>query len=183
MTGTAEFNGGGTAGATLLIFSTEGAQELFLGGRDVFTSVALTAAPGVTQQQLVDAAEHVLPASYEAVEGRHGRRRRRRPRSGEFLDVITQFLIAFAVIAILVGGFIIANTFNILVAQRVRELALLRALGASARAGAPLGAARGGADGPDRLLDRDRASGCCWRGRWRRSSATFGLDITPVRLT
>ena len=38
---------------------------------------------------------------------------------------------AFAVIAILVGGFIIANTFSILVAQRVRELALLRALGAS----------------------------------------------------
>ena len=39
MTGTAEFNGGGTAGATLLIFSTEGAQQVFLGGRDVFTSV------------------------------------------------------------------------------------------------------------------------------------------------
>ena len=45
--------------------------------------------------------------------------------------MITQFLMAFAVIAILVGGFIIANTFSILVAQRVRELALLRALGAS----------------------------------------------------
>ena len=54
-------------------------------------------------------------------------------RSREFTDVITQFLMAFAVIAILVGGFIIANTFNILVAQRVRELALLRALGASTK--------------------------------------------------
>ena len=130
MAGTAEFNGGGTAGATLLIFSTEGAQEVFLGGKDVFTSVALTAAPGVTQQQMADAAEQVLPESYEVAKG-DTVAKEAQDSVGEFLDVITQFLVAFAVIAILVGGFIIANTFSILVAQRVRELALLRALGAS----------------------------------------------------
>ncbi len=130
MAGTAEFNGGGTAGATLLIFSTEGAQEVFLGGRDVFTSVALTAAPGVSQQQLADAASDMLPASYEVVKG-DTVAKEAQDSVNEFLDVITQFLVAFAVIAILVGGFIIANTFSILVAQRVRELALLRALGAS----------------------------------------------------
>ena len=73
MAGTAEFNGGGTAGATLLIFSTEGAQEVFLGGKDVFTSVALTAAPGVTQQQLADAAEEVLPDVVRGGQGGHGR--------------------------------------------------------------------------------------------------------------
>ena len=39
----------------------------------------------------------------------------------------------FAVVALLVGAFIISNTFSILVAQRTRELALLRAIGASAR--------------------------------------------------
>ncbi|HYH35476.1 MAG TPA: FtsX-like permease family protein [Nocardioides sp.] len=131
LTGTAEFNGGGTAGAVLLVFSTEGAQELFLEGRDAFTSAALTAAPGVTQEQLVDAAEAVVPAAYEAVEG-DTVAEESQDAVGEFLDVITRFLVAFAVIAILVGGFIIANTFTILVAQRVRELALLRALGASA---------------------------------------------------
>ncbi len=131
MTGTAEFNGGGTAGATLLVFSTRGAQELFLEGRDVFTSAALTAAPGVTQAELVEAAGAVLPATYEAVEG-DTVAKESQDAVGEFLDVISTFLIAFAVIAILVGGFIIANTFNILVAQRVRELALLRAIGASA---------------------------------------------------
>ena len=130
MTGTAEFNGGGTAGAILVIFSTEGAQELFLGGRDAFTSAALTAAPGVTQQQLVDAAEPVVPAAYEAVAG-DTVAEESQDAIGQFLDVISTFLIAFAVIAILVGGFIIANTFSILVAQRIRELALLRALGAS----------------------------------------------------
>jgi putative ABC transport system permease protein len=130
MTGTAEFNGGGTAGAILVIFSTQGAQELFLGGRDAFTSVSLTAAPGVSQARLVDAAEAVVPAAYEAVEG-DTVAKESQDAVGQFLDVISTFLIAFAVIAILVGGFIIANTFSILVAQRIRELALLRALGAS----------------------------------------------------
>ncbi|QBR92776.1 ABC transporter permease [Nocardioides euryhalodurans] len=130
MTGTAEFNGGGTAGAILVIFSTEGAQQLFLGGEDVFTSAALTAAPGVTQQQLVDAADTVVPDAYEAVKG-DTVAEESQDAVGQFLDVISTFLIAFAVIAILVGGFIIANTFSILVAQRIRELALLRALGAS----------------------------------------------------
>ncbi len=131
LAGTAEFNGGGTAGATLLVFSTPGAQELFLGGRDVFTSAALTAAPGVSQEQLAAAAEDVLPAAYEVMKG-DTVVKESQDSVNEFLGVITQFLVAFAVIAILVGGFIIANTFTILVAQRVRELALLRALGASA---------------------------------------------------
>ncbi len=131
LTGTAEFNGGGTAGATLVIFSTPGAQQFFLDGRNIFTSAALTAAPGVTQAELVAAADTVLPESYEAVAGDTVAKESQEA-IGEFLDVISTFLIAFAVIAILVGGFIIANTFNILVAQRVRELALLRALGASA---------------------------------------------------
>ena len=131
LSGTAEFNGGGTAGATLLTFSTEGAQHFFLDGRDVFTSALLTAAPGVTQAQLADAAAEVLPEGYEVVEGDTAAKEQESA-VAEFTDVITQFLVAFAVIAILVGGFIIANTFNILVAQRVRELALLRALGAAA---------------------------------------------------
>jgi putative ABC transport system permease protein len=132
MAGTAEFNGGGTAGATLLVFSTEGAQHYFLDGRDVFTSVSLTAAPDITQTQLTDAATEVLPEGYEAVAG-DVVADEQESAIAQFTDVITQFLMAFAVIAILVGGFIIANTFNILVAQRVRELALLRALGASTK--------------------------------------------------
>ena len=41
LVGTAEFNQGGTAGATLIIFDTRGAQEVFLGGRDVFTTIGM----------------------------------------------------------------------------------------------------------------------------------------------
>lgn len=132
LVGTAEFNGGGTAGATLLVFSTEGAQDLFHGGKDVFDQVRLTAADGVSQEQLAAAAGQVVPAGFEAVTGDQVAQESQ-DAVGQFLDVISTFLLVFAIIAVIVGGFIIVNTFTILVAQRSRELALLRALGASRR--------------------------------------------------
>lgn len=130
LVGTAEFNGGGTAGATLLVFSTEGAQDLFFQGKDVFNRISLTAAPGVTQRELADAASTVLPEGFEAVTG-DTVAEESQDAVGSFLDVIKTFLTVFAIIAVIVGGFIIVNTFSILIAQRTRELALLRALGAS----------------------------------------------------
>ena len=131
LVGLAGFNGGGgTAGSTLVIFSTPGAQQMFLDGQDAFTSVSLTAAEGVSQKELVAAADEVLPAGYEGVTGDEIIEESQSA-IGEFLGFISIFLGVFAVIAVIVGGFIIANTFSILVAQRVRELALLRALGAS----------------------------------------------------
>ena len=132
LVGTAEFNGGGTAGATLLVFSTEGAQDLFLDGADAFNQVSLTAADGVSQEQLAAAAAKVAPAGFEAVTGDQVAQESQ-DAVGQFLDVISTFLLVFAIIAVIVGGFIIVNTFTILVAQRSRELALLRALGASRR--------------------------------------------------
>ncbi|MEV5002271.1 ABC transporter permease [Nocardioides sp. LML1-1-1.1] len=130
LVGTAEFNGGGTAGATLLVFSTEGAQQLFFQGKDVFNRINLTAAPGVSQKQLAAAADKVLPTGFEAVTGDKVASETE-DALGTFLDVITTFLTVFAIIAVIVGGFIIVNTFSILIAQRTRELALLRALGSS----------------------------------------------------
>lgn len=132
LTGTASFNGGGTAGAQLLIFSTAGAQSLFTDGKDVYSGISLTAAPGVSQKELVEAAETVVPKGFEAVTG-DKMVEESEDAIGEFLDVISVFLIVFAVIAVIVGAFIIVNTFSILIAQRSRQLALLRALGASRR--------------------------------------------------
>ncbi|WP_408899541.1 ABC transporter permease [Nocardioides sp. R1-1] len=129
LVGTAEFNGGGTAGATLLVFSTGQAQELFLGGRDVYNQISLTAAEGVSQERLVDAAGTALPDGFEAVTGDQVAEESQ-DAVGSFLGIISTFLLVFAIIAVIVGGFIIVNTFSILVAQRTRELALLRALGA-----------------------------------------------------
>jgi putative ABC transport system permease protein len=130
LVGTGNLNGGGTAGATLVLLETGQAQDIFLGGRDAFTSVALTAADGVTQDGLVAAAKKVVPAGFTAITGDQVVKESQ-DQVGQFLGVFSTFLTAFAVIAIVVGAFIIFNTFSILVGQRVRESALLRALGAS----------------------------------------------------
>ncbi|HNJ79187.1 MAG TPA: FtsX-like permease family protein, partial [Marmoricola sp.] len=74
-------------------------------------------------------AKPLLPAGFTAVTGDKVVKESR-TQVGQFLGIISTFLLVFALIAVLVGGFIIVNTFSILVAQRVRELALLRALGA-----------------------------------------------------
>ena len=130
LVGTADFNGGGTAGATLVLLDTAEAQDIFLDGQDAFTSVALTGASGVSQTALAAAAKKVVPDGFTAVTGDKVVKETQ-DQIGQFLDVISIFLTTFAVIAIVVGAFIIFNTFSILVSQRVRESALLRALGAS----------------------------------------------------
>lgn len=132
LVGTADFNGGGTAGATLVLLDTSEAQDIFLDGQDAFTSVSLTAADGVSQKELADAAKAVAPAGFTAVTG-DTVVKESQAQIAQFTDFISWFLRAFAVIAIVVGAFIIFNTFSILVSQRVRESALLRALGASKR--------------------------------------------------
>ena len=130
LVGTADFNGGGTAGASLVLLTTPEAQKIFLDGKDAFTSVSLTAAAGVSQTELATAAEAVVPDGFTAATGDKVAKETQE-QLGQFLDVISYFLVTFAVIAIVVGAFIIFNTFSILVSQRVRESALLRALGAS----------------------------------------------------
>lgn len=132
LVGTAEFAGGGLVGATLVLFDTETAQQIFLGGEDVFDSIALTGEEGVAEQDLADAADQVVPDELEVATGETV--------SAEVqedvdlaLGFINIFLLIFAGIAVVVGCFLIINTFSILVAQRSRELALLRAMGASRR--------------------------------------------------
>jgi putative ABC transport system permease protein len=123
---------GGLVGATLTVFDTQGMQERFFGGRDVYTGASLTTAPGVTQAQLAAAANAVLPKQFEAEEG-DVLAKRNQDAIGSILTGINTFLLVFAAISLVVGTFLIINTFSILVAQRSRELALLRAMGASRR--------------------------------------------------
>jgi putative ABC transport system permease protein len=133
LVGIADFaEGGSLNGATLAIFETDVAQDLFLDGRDAFNSYWVTAEDGVTQEELRDRVQEVLPAGVEAVTGDTAAD----DAASDLLTAIsfiTTFLLIFAAIALVVGSFLIVNTFSILVAQRSRELALLRALGASRR--------------------------------------------------
>ena len=132
LVGTATFaDGGSTNGATLTIFDTETAQDLFVGGKDVFNDAWVTA-DGVSQEELVANVEGVLPAGYEAVTGDEAADEAASDLV-EAISFISTFLLIFAGISLVVGSFLIVNTFSILVAQRSRELALLRAIGASRR--------------------------------------------------
>lgn len=125
-------DGGSLNGATLTLFDTATAQELFFGGRDEYNDVWVTAEEGVSQDELREAVAEVLPDEIEAVAGDDAADESA-SQLLEAVSFITTFLLIFAGIALVVGSFLIVNTFSILVAQRSRELALLRALGASKR--------------------------------------------------
>ncbi len=133
LVGIADFEQGGSLnGATFAAFDTRTAQKLFLDGRDAYTDLWVTAADGVSQEELRDAVALSLPDGFEAVTGDDAAD----DSAGELLQAIsfiTTFLLIFAGISLVVGAFLIVNTFSMLVAQRSRELALLRALGASRR--------------------------------------------------
>ncbi|MDO9379788.1 MAG: FtsX-like permease family protein [Nocardioidaceae bacterium] len=132
LVGIADFAGGGLAGATLVLFDTPTAQRIFLGGADVYDSVAVTARDGVSQARLAADVGPELGDDLQAVTGDE-----LAAETQSFIDTalgfLGTFLLIFAGIALVVGTFLIVNTFSILVAQRSRELALLRAMGASRR--------------------------------------------------
>lgn len=133
LVGIADFpEGGSLNGATLAMFDTATAQDLFLGAQDSFSAIWVTARDGVSQEDLRDQVAEVVPDGYEAVTGDDAADE---AATGllEAIGFLTTFLLIFAGIALVVGAFLIVNTFSILVAQRSRELALLRALGASRR--------------------------------------------------
>jgi putative ABC transport system permease protein len=96
-------------------------------------SIQVRAGPGVGQQELVDRLTPVLPDGVEAITGQESAEENTEMISSQFLTVFTLFLLVFSGVAILVATFSIHNTFAIVVAQRTRENALLRALGASRR--------------------------------------------------
>jgi putative ABC transport system permease protein len=121
-----------TNGATIATLDKQFMQDLLFGGQDVYNGITLQAAPGVTQDELALAAQAVLPEGVEAVTGDATIADAKETLDSVF-GTIETFLLVFAVIALFVGSFIIFNTFSMLVGQRSRELALLRAMGASRR--------------------------------------------------
>ena len=87
---------------------------------------------GVSQRELAEAAQKVLPEGLKARTGDEFVEENKESLD-EVLGFLQTFLLVFAGVALVVGIFLIINTFSILVAQRSRELALLRAMGASRR--------------------------------------------------
>ncbi len=118
-------------GATMVQFTFAEAQKQF-GKEGEVDEIWALADDGVTDAQAVDAIRSLDLPGTEVITG-EAAAQEAKDLATSFLSFITVFLLVFALIALVVGAFIIANTFSILVAQRTRELALLRAIGASAR--------------------------------------------------
>ncbi|MFI6963542.1 ABC transporter permease [Streptomyces sp. NPDC050255] len=124
-------DGAVNAGGSLVLFDTPVAQQLFLRPGE-FKDVNVSAAPGASDQQLLAAVKPLLPEDAEAKTGQV-RADEQADQTESALSSLNKLLLAFAGIALFVGIFLIANTFSMLVAQRTKELALLRAVGASRR--------------------------------------------------
>jgi putative ABC transport system permease protein len=118
-------------GATLAIFDLPTAQKIFHKEHE-FDSIAVAAKSNVTPQQLVDQIAPILPPTAQVRTGQEEAKQAAKDTNG-FLTILEYFLLAFGYIALFVGIFVIANTMGITVAQRMRELATLRTLGATRR--------------------------------------------------
>lgn len=119
------------AGATLALFDLETAQRV-LDRVGEFDSVEVVAEDGVSAAELASRMGSILPKGIEAATAEAVSNEQAEALQ-EGLGFLTTALLVFASVALFVGAFIIFNTFSIVVAQRTREFALLRALGASAR--------------------------------------------------
>ncbi|MDX3639109.1 ABC transporter permease [Streptomyces sp. MB09-02B] len=119
------------AGGSLVLFDTPSAQRLFL-QPGFFEKVTVTAAPGISNTELVAAISKVLPHSAQAKTGRQLAAEEAQLVAGDAMT-LNGILFPFAGVALFVSVFLIGNTFTMLAAQRTRELALLRAVGASRR--------------------------------------------------
>ncbi|MFC5721310.1 ABC transporter permease [Streptomyces gamaensis] len=119
------------AGGSLALFDTATAQELF-GKKGEFGELVVSAAKGADQEALAAKVRAALPKGLEARSGKQLAALETRLIEHQTSSIRNTFLV-FAGISLFVGIFVIANTFTMLIAQRSREIALLRAVGASRR--------------------------------------------------
>ncbi|WP_407838868.1 ABC transporter permease [Streptomyces sp. DSM 116496] len=116
-------------GATVVYFDTATAQQKLIGAPSTFTHVNVTAKDGVSDAQLKQNVASALGAdTYKLQTAKEAADDNRK--NMDFLDIMKWVMLGFAAIAFLVGIFLIFNTFSMLVAQRTREIGLMRAIGA-----------------------------------------------------
>lgn len=127
--GVATWGDGGTLGASYLFFTAEQMQTQVLDGADGYTDAWVVVDPQADVESVNEAVNEVLPEAFVAQTG-DKLAEQVEENLGVGLGFATTFLLIFAAIALLVASLLIMNTFSILVKQRSRELALLRALGA-----------------------------------------------------
>jgi ABC-type antimicrobial peptide transport system permease subunit len=118
-------------GATLTGFDLPTAQRMF-GKVGKLDEIAIASKPDVTPEELVAQVEPILPPNTQVKTGEE-QARADAAETDEFIGFLQTFLLVFAGIALFVGSFVIANSLSITIAQRTREFATLRTLGATNR--------------------------------------------------
>jgi putative ABC transport system permease protein len=118
-------------GATLAGFDLPTAQRIFA-KEGKLDEIAVAARSGVSDEQLVQDLRPILPANTE-VQTAAEQARSDAEDTDEFISFLQTFLLVFAGVALFVGSFVIANSLSITIAQRTREFATLRTIGASRR--------------------------------------------------
>ena len=118
-------------GATLAVFALSTAQHLFERSGKL-DEIAIAAEPSVSDAELIRRIRSILPPGTQVRSGAAQASEDARG-TNEFISFLQNFLLVFAGIALFVGSFVIANSLSITIAQRTRELATMRTLGASRR--------------------------------------------------
>ena len=118
-------------GASLAELTLPEAQRI-TGKEGQFDQINVAAADGVSPGLLASRIEQVLPSSAEVETGEQNTDSQRED-VDQFIGILQTVLLVFAGVALFVAAFLIFNTFSITVAQRTREFALLRTLGANRR--------------------------------------------------
>ncbi|HKX74217.1 MAG TPA: FtsX-like permease family protein [Acidimicrobiia bacterium] len=132
VTGTAGIEGFDSFGGAVSAYVPLSSAQELLGLSDQILTVEVTGEDSANIDRLITDIEAVLPAGAEAVPAQTAAQEQLATFK-DALGFLNTFLLVFAGVTVFVAAFLIQNTFRIIVAQRTRELALLRAVGASRR--------------------------------------------------
>jgi putative ABC transport system permease protein len=131
VSGFVKFGNVGIGGATLAGFDLPTAQALF-DKKGQLDEIDVAAKPNVTDPQLLKELRSVTPANAQARTGAQQAAEDAKD-TNSFISFLRGFLLAFGGIALFVGSFVIANSLSITIAQRTREFATYRTMGATRR--------------------------------------------------